>query len=143
MRQYIFLILISLLALTACDPSSGACYEVRNDSDSIVEIKLKTGVIYETHKTDTTLCSSSVNDSVVRLSHNEYMAVIYGALSNRAPEHTPLWKDIISISAGSHIIPEEKWNSEDKWQSDKSGGHVFSFGEDWHYVLSVNKGMVQ
>ena len=124
------------MILSACDPSSQAIYTIRNESDSIVMIELHKGVYYELHTNDSISFNNSHEKPSFELIKNEYVVVPYGWLNNSVEEHTPLWEDIVSISFGSKNLSQDLWN-ENHWKSSKSGGHLFSFGEEWDYTLTL------
>ena len=121
--------------LSACDPSSEAKYTIRNESDSIVMIELH-NVYYNLHKKDSISYYNSYEKSSFELLNNEYVVVCYEWMNHSVEEHTPLWKDIVSITFGSKILSQDIWN-ENNWESSKSGGHPFSFGEEWDYTLTL------
>ncbi len=125
-----------LILLTACDPASEARYTIRNESDSLVTIEVHHNMYYELHTKDTLVCyDSNVQPSFVLLKH-EAVVVRYGWMSAAVEEHTAFWNSIASIKIGSRALPQELWK-ENCWQSSKSGGHLFSFGEEWDYVLTI------
>ena len=132
---FYFLLIVVVICLQSCDPSSGAIYKVRNASDSIVIIEFKDGIHYMKHTGDTVIGISTTEKNSDTLNRQEYLVVGYLINDTKVPSHTPLWEDIVTISIGNQVLSKEDWYGEKNWQSEKSGGHTFSFGEEWDYEL--------
>ena len=130
-----FFLVVVGLCLQSCDPSSGAIYRVRNASDSIVTIEFKEGIHYMKHTGDTVIGVTTTEEPGAKLLRQEYLVVAYLISDTKVPSHTPLWENIVSISIGNQILPKEDWFGEKNWQTEKSGGHTFSFGEEWDFEL--------
>ncbi|MBR6194230.1 MAG: hypothetical protein IKQ58_02055 [Prevotella sp.] len=130
-----FFLVVVVLCLQSCDPSSGAIYKVRNASDSIVTIEFKEGIHYMKHTGDTVIAVSTTEGTYAILHRQEHLVVEYLIRDTKVPSHTPLWENIVSISIGNQILSKEDWFGEKNWQTEKSGGHAFSFGEEWNFEL--------
>jgi len=135
-KNHVLWLTTMLILLTACDPFSEASYTIRNESDSLVTIEVHDNMYYELHTKDTLICYySNVQPSFVLLKH-EAAVVRYGSMTTAVVAHTAFWNSITSIKIGSRTLPQESWK-ENCWQSSKSGGHLFSFGEEWDFVLTI------
>ena len=141
-KSFILWIIALVILFTACDPYSEANYIISNGSDSLVTIELHKNLSYELHTKDTLVCCNSNEQPSFELLQYEYVKVSYGWMNPTVGEHTPLWKDIVSIKIGNDIISPNSWK-ENCWLSNKSGGHLFSFGEKWDYTLTVTNDMVK
>ena len=130
-----FFLVVVVLCLQSCDPSSGAIYKVRNASDSIVTIEFKEGIHYMKHTGDTVIAVSTTEGPYAILHRQEHLVVEYLIRDTKVPSHAPLWENIVSISIGNQILSKEDWFGEKNWQTEKSGGHAFSFGEEWDFEL--------
>ena len=87
------------------------------------------------HTGDTVIGVTTTEEPGAKLLRQEYLVVAYLISDTKVPSHTPLWENIVSISIGNQILPKEDWFGEKNWQTEKSGGHTFSFGEEWDFEL--------
>ena len=127
-----------VMLLAACDPFSEASYTAYNYSDSIVTIKLGNDVQYLHQLADTNVWRSSNEESECLLRPKESMFVRYTWTDASVGSHTPLWEKIASIQIGDQTLSPEKWEGGKQWQTSKSGGHLFSFGETWTFQLFID-----